>query len=123
LVAGDVEVIDGRVAAVGVGAPGGSKIAAPGFVDLQVNGYAGVDFSAPEEAGYATARAVLLRDGVTAFQPTLAPTSSSSMTRSASSASCWTGRRSAAGDEGASLPLRPPAIAQRLTGQLAGWPA
>lgn len=71
LVDGDVEVVDGRVAAIGVGAPSGSKIAAPGFVDLQVNGYAGVDFSAPGEDGYATAGAALLRDGVTAFQPTL----------------------------------------------------
>ena len=48
---GDVEVRDGRVAAVGVGAPGGSRIAVPGFVDLQVNGFAGVDFSAPDEDG------------------------------------------------------------------------
>lgn len=73
---GDVEVLDGRVAAVGIGAPGGSKLAVPGFVDLQVNGYAGVDFSAPGEDGYARAGAALLADGVTAFQPTLvtAPT-------------------------------------------------
>jgi N-acetylglucosamine-6-phosphate deacetylase len=71
LLDGDVEVVDGHVAAVGVGAPSGSKIAAPGFIDLQVNGYAGVDFSAPGEDGYATAGAALLRDGVTAFQPTL----------------------------------------------------
>jgi N-acetylglucosamine-6-phosphate deacetylase len=38
LVDADVEVVDGRVAAVGVGVPRGSKVAAPGFVDLQVNG-------------------------------------------------------------------------------------
>lgn len=71
LVDGDVEVADGRVAAVGVGAPGGSRIAAPGFVDLQVNGYAGVDFSAPGEDGYVVAGAALLAGGVTAFQPTI----------------------------------------------------
>jgi N-acetylglucosamine-6-phosphate deacetylase len=71
LVDGDVEVIDGRVAAVGVGAPSGSRIAAPGFVDLQVNGYAGVDFSAPGEDGYEVAGAALLAGGVTAFQPTI----------------------------------------------------
>jgi N-acetylglucosamine-6-phosphate deacetylase len=59
------------VAAVGVAAPGGAGIAAPGFVDLQVNGYAGVDFSAPGDDGYAVAGAALLADGVTAFQPTL----------------------------------------------------
>jgi N-acetylglucosamine-6-phosphate deacetylase len=71
LVDGDVEVLDGRVAAVGLGAPSGSKIAAPGFVDLQVNGFAGVDFSAPGEDGYAIAGAALLAGGVTAFQPTI----------------------------------------------------
>jgi N-acetylglucosamine-6-phosphate deacetylase len=68
---GDVEVLDGRVAAVGVGEARGAKIAAPGFVDLQVNGYAGVDFSRSEEDGYARAGAALLADGVTAYQPTL----------------------------------------------------
>ncbi len=68
---GDVEIRDGHVAAVGVGAPRGSKLAVPGFVDLQVNGYAGVDFSAPGEDGYERAGAALLADGVTAFQPTL----------------------------------------------------
>jgi N-acetylglucosamine-6-phosphate deacetylase len=71
LVEGDVDVVDGRIAAVGVGAPSGSRIAAPGFVDLQVNGFAGVDFSAPGEDGYAVAGAALLASGVTAFQPTL----------------------------------------------------
>jgi N-acetylglucosamine-6-phosphate deacetylase len=71
LVCGDVEVVDGLVAAVGVGEPRGSKIAAPGFVDLQVNGYAGVDFSAPGEDGCAVAGAALLAAGVTAFQPTI----------------------------------------------------
>jgi N-acetylglucosamine-6-phosphate deacetylase len=70
-VKGDVEIRDGRIAAVGVGAPRGSNFAVPGFVDLQVNGYAGVDFSAPGEDGYARAGAALLADGVTAFQPTL----------------------------------------------------
>jgi N-acetylglucosamine-6-phosphate deacetylase len=71
LVDGDVEVRDGRVEAVGLGAPSGSRIAAPGFVDLQVNGFAGVDFSAPGDDGYATACAALLASGVTALQPTI----------------------------------------------------
>jgi N-acetylglucosamine-6-phosphate deacetylase len=68
-VEGDVEVEDGRVAAVGL-AGGGAGIAAPGFVDLQVNGFAGVDLlTEPERAGeIATA---LARTGVTAWQPTL----------------------------------------------------
>src|SRR5215218_6589873 len=68
-VEGDVEVEDGRVAAVGLPG-GGAGIAAPGFVDLQVNGFGGVDLLAePERAGeIATA---LARTGVTAWQPTL----------------------------------------------------
>jgi N-acetylglucosamine-6-phosphate deacetylase len=71
LLGGDVEVVDGRVAAVGLGAPRGTAVAAPGFIDLQVNGYAGVDFSAPDDDGYAVAGAALLGAGVTAFQPTI----------------------------------------------------
>jgi N-acetylglucosamine-6-phosphate deacetylase len=79
MVDGDVEVIDGRVTAVGVGAPSGSRIAAPGFVDLQVNGFAGVDFSVPGEAGYEVAGAALLAEGVTAFQPTIVTAALDSM--------------------------------------------
>ena len=43
-VPGDVEVEDGRVAAVGLSPAGAAGLAVPGFVDLQVNGFAGVDF-------------------------------------------------------------------------------
>src|SRR4051812_5100372 len=70
LVPGDVEVADGRVRAVAVGRPRSRSIAAPGFVDLQVNGFAGVDLLGASEDGYARAGAVLLRTGTTAFQPT-----------------------------------------------------
>ncbi|HEY5332543.1 MAG TPA: N-acetylglucosamine-6-phosphate deacetylase [Solirubrobacterales bacterium] len=84
LLGGDVEVVDGRVAAVGLGAPSGGAIVAPGFVDLQVNGYAGVDFSAPGEDGYAAAGAALLRAGVTAFQPTIVTADLDSMLNSLS---------------------------------------
>jgi N-acetylglucosamine-6-phosphate deacetylase len=69
LLPGDVEIIDGRIAAVGL-AGSGRGIAVPGFVDLQVNGYAGVDFSTASEDEWRVAREALLRDGVTAFQPT-----------------------------------------------------
>ena len=48
LVSGDVEVVDGTIAGYGLpSANGGRGIAVPGFVDLQVNGFAGVDFPAP----------------------------------------------------------------------------
>jgi N-acetylglucosamine-6-phosphate deacetylase len=70
LVPGDVAVQDGVVAAVGVGTGGGRGLAAPGFVDLQVNGFAGVDFHGADEAAYRHAGEGLLAAGVTAFQPT-----------------------------------------------------
>jgi N-acetylglucosamine-6-phosphate deacetylase len=70
LVAGDVAVDDGFVVAVGL-AGGGSGIAAPGFVDLQVNGYAGVDVASASVDDLESMGAALARDGVLAFQPTL----------------------------------------------------
>jgi N-acetylglucosamine-6-phosphate deacetylase len=70
LVQGDVELADGRVAAVGLNSAKGKGIAAPGFVDLQVNGFAGVDFFAADAEGYRRAGAALLECGVTAYQPT-----------------------------------------------------
>jgi N-acetylglucosamine-6-phosphate deacetylase len=42
----------------------------PGFVDLQVNGYGGVDFLSASTADYETAGTALLEGGVTAYQPT-----------------------------------------------------
>ena len=71
LLRGDVELADGRIAAVGLASANGSGVAAPGFVDLQVNGFGGVDFAAADAAGYRRAGAALLETGVTAFQPTL----------------------------------------------------
>ena len=70
LVPGDVAVDDGRVTAVGLGGAG-RGIAAPGFIDLQVNGFAGVDFLGADAAGYATAGEALVETGVTAYLPTL----------------------------------------------------
>jgi N-acetylmuramic acid 6-phosphate etherase/N-acetylglucosamine-6-phosphate deacetylase len=70
LVPGDVAV-DGAVLAA-VGLPGqGTGLAIPGLVDLQVNGYAGIDaaHAGPEEMG--AMAAALARHGVLAFQPTL----------------------------------------------------
>ena len=71
LVQGDVEVVDGRVAGIGLNGRPGRGIAAPGFVDLQVNGFGGVDFFSADAGAYARAGEALLRTGVTAFQPTL----------------------------------------------------
>ncbi len=41
LVEGDVEVEDGHLSAMAVSPAGAGGIAVPGFVDLQVNGFAG----------------------------------------------------------------------------------
>ncbi|MGH9120157.1 MAG: N-acetylglucosamine-6-phosphate deacetylase [Acidimicrobiales bacterium] len=70
-VQGDVDVgADGRVAAVGVTPPARAGLAAPGFVDLQVNGFFGVDFLAADPDGYERAGRALAATGVTAYQPT-----------------------------------------------------
>ena len=68
-VAGDVEVEDGLVREVGLGGTG-SGIAVPGLVDLQVNGYAGIDLLTDPHGAEQVAEA-LARDGTTAWQPTL----------------------------------------------------
>ena len=71
VVPGDIEIAEGRIAAVGVTPAGASGLAAPGFVDLQINGFDGVDFLAADAAAYVEVGASLARTGVTAYQPTL----------------------------------------------------
>jgi N-acetylglucosamine-6-phosphate deacetylase len=71
LVAGDVEVDGDTITAVGVQPAAANGTAVPGFVDLQVNGFGGIDFQSCDVEGYRTARAALAATGVTAFQPTL----------------------------------------------------
>jgi N-acetylglucosamine-6-phosphate deacetylase len=69
VISGDVQVEDGRIAAVGLG-NGGTGTAVPGFVDLQVNGYGGIDLlTEPERWGEVDA--MLAELGVTTWQPTL----------------------------------------------------
>jgi N-acetylglucosamine-6-phosphate deacetylase len=71
LVPGDVEIADGRIAGVGLSSSNGRGIAAPGFVDVQVNGFGGVDFLETDGDGYRRAGEALLETGVTSFLPTL----------------------------------------------------
>lgn len=72
LLPGDVSVDGGVITGVGLVANGAGcrGIAAPGFVDLQVNGFAGVDFMAADLDGYRRAGDALLETGTTAYQPT-----------------------------------------------------
>jgi N-acetylglucosamine-6-phosphate deacetylase len=70
LVPGDVEIEDGVVVDVGLAGGGRGHIAVPGFVDLQVNGFGGVDFLAASTDDYRRAGDALLQTGVTAYQPT-----------------------------------------------------
>ncbi len=70
LVPGDVEVEDGQIEAVGLATTTRGRVAIPGFVDLQVNGYGGVDFLSASEEDYSRAGEALLLAGVTAYQPT-----------------------------------------------------
>jgi N-acetylglucosamine-6-phosphate deacetylase len=81
LVPGDVEVADGRVAAVGLESANGTGIASPGFFDLQVNGFAGVDFFSADAEGYRRAGKALLECGVTAYQPTFITSPEDELTR------------------------------------------
>ncbi|GAA4925903.1 N-acetylglucosamine 6-phosphate deacetylase [Actinomycetospora succinea] len=68
---GDVEIADGRVAAVGLPAARGGRIAIPGLVDLLCHGYAGVDLASASVEEVATVRAAAARDGTTALCPSL----------------------------------------------------
>jgi N-acetylglucosamine-6-phosphate deacetylase len=69
LVPGDLAIANGSLAEVGLSGRNGRGIAVPGFVDLQVNGFGGVDFAAADTEGYRKAGEALLATGVTAFQP------------------------------------------------------
>lgn len=71
VVPGDVAIDGGIVVEIGVRPAGRSGIACPGFIDVQVNGFAGVDFLDTDPDGYRRARRAMAATGVTAFQPTL----------------------------------------------------
>ena len=69
IVAGDVAVADGCVAALGCAPAGAGGLAIPGLIDLHVHGIAGVDFQADGMDGHHRAGPALLATGVTAYQP------------------------------------------------------
>jgi N-acetylglucosamine-6-phosphate deacetylase len=71
LVPGDVRVEAGQVTEVGVRAsPMAAGIAVPGFIDLHINGFAGVDFLTAAPDDYAIVGRALAATGVTAYLPT-----------------------------------------------------
>jgi N-acetylglucosamine-6-phosphate deacetylase len=80
IVPGDVELVDGVVTAVDL-APGGSGLAVPGYVDLQVNGWAGVDLHTADEADRERLSAALAEAGTTSWRPTLITAPEEELTR------------------------------------------
>ncbi|HZY25407.1 MAG TPA: N-acetylglucosamine-6-phosphate deacetylase [Bacteroidales bacterium] len=72
-----IEVIDGLIAAINDISYSDKQdkylIVAPGLIDNQINGYAGVDFSGDELSAKSIAKAAraIWRDGVTTFLPTI----------------------------------------------------
>lgn len=71
IVAGDVVVDDGVITAIGATPAGRGGLACPGFIDVQVNGFAGVSFGATDADGYRHVSASLAPTGVTAWLPTI----------------------------------------------------
>jgi N-acetylglucosamine-6-phosphate deacetylase len=73
IIPGDVTVDadSGSVTAVGVKPAGASGLAAPGFVEVQINGIGGVDFTDADVDAYRVTGHVLATSGVTSYQPTL----------------------------------------------------
>jgi len=71
LVVGDVDIADGQVIAITGPSRGSDRVVAPGFVDLQINGFVGVDFSACSPGDLGRAAEALWQRGTTAFHPTL----------------------------------------------------
>lgn len=71
LLDGDVKIEDGAVTRIGVQPAGQAGTAVPGYVDVHINGVAGVEFLTTDVAGVARAAEALAATGVVAFQPTL----------------------------------------------------
>jgi N-acetylglucosamine-6-phosphate deacetylase len=71
LVPGDVRVASGQITEFGVPpGPMAHGTAVPGFIDLHINGFMGVDFLTAEPDDYDLAGRALAATGVTAYLPT-----------------------------------------------------
>ena len=71
IIEGDVAIDNGVIEVVGLSPAGKSGLAVPGFIDVQINGFDGVDFTTAEVEDYEHVGRRLAATGVTAFQPTL----------------------------------------------------
>jgi N-acetylglucosamine-6-phosphate deacetylase len=80
IVPGDVDVADGVVTAIGL-SPRGSGLAVPGYVDLQVNGWAGVDLHTAGPDDRERLSAALADAGTTSWRPTLISAAEEELTR------------------------------------------
>src|SRR3954464_74432 len=71
LVPGDVRTAAGKVTAVGVPTrPGARGTAVPGFIDLHINGFVGVDFLTAEPDDFEAVGRAVAATGVTSSLPT-----------------------------------------------------
>ena len=71
VVEGDVAIDNGLIESVGLSPAGRYGLAVPGFIDVQINGFDGVDFTTAEADDYQRMAERLAATGITAFQPTL----------------------------------------------------
>lgn len=100
LVEGDLTIEDGVIAAAGVEPAARDGLAVPGFVDLHINGVAGVDFLTADPEDYRRAGEALLRTGVVAYQPSFVSSALSAYAEPLASAGA-----AAAAERTAGLPL------------------
>jgi N-acetylglucosamine-6-phosphate deacetylase len=77
-----VSIAEGRITAIDDGPAGETAWLSAGLVDLQVNGFAGIDLNSPHlaQAGVARLAAALRTCGVTSFLPTLITASEAAIT-------------------------------------------
>jgi N-acetylglucosamine-6-phosphate deacetylase len=71
LIEGDVAIDGDRIDAIGLSPAGKSDLAVPGLIDVQINGFDGIDFTSADTDDYRHVAMRLATTGVTSFQPTL----------------------------------------------------
>jgi N-acetylglucosamine-6-phosphate deacetylase len=116
LLPGDVEVTDERVTRVGLPAAAGGRIAAPGYIDLQVNGFAGVDVMGADEDGLRHVDCALAQHGVTSWLPTLITASPAQVERALGVLARHVGSADRAGARPLGVHLEGPFLSPRRLG-------